>query len=94
MSEEKTSSPDQGIEDVDRIVSKVKSLPEVTKNYMKQWDREQTLQREAYKTGIQNTTELFAWLLDNNRRDDVDKAIKDSAFLSDLFLEYKEYKNQ
>ena len=61
---------------------------------MKQWDREQTLQREAYKTGIQNTTELFAWLLDNDRRDDVDKAIKDPGFLSELFQEYEECQNQ
>lgn len=92
LSGEKPISPDQGIEDVDKIVSKVKSLPEVTKKYMKQWDREQTLQREAFsngeKSGIKNITVLFSWLQNNGRRDDVDKAINDPVFLSELFEEY------
>jgi predicted transposase/invertase (TIGR01784 family) len=92
LSGEKPISPDQGIEDVDKIVSKVKSLPEVTKKYMKQWDREQTIQREAYsngeKNGIQNITVLFSWLFDNGRGADVEKASKDSEYLSELFEEY------
>ena len=88
LSGEKPTSPNQGIEDVDKIVSKVKSLPEVTKKYMKQWDREQTLQREAYNTGIQSTADLIAWLFDNGRGADVEKASKDSQYLSKLFEEY------
>ncbi len=44
---EKPSSPNIDIEDIDKIVSRVKALPEVTTKYMKQWDREYILQLEA-----------------------------------------------
>lgn len=100
LSGEKPSTPNADIDDIDNIVSKVKALPEVTSKYMKQWDREQALQREAYDNGekngetkgIKNTTDLFSWLKTNGRQDDVLKAIDDPDFLSKLFEEYAEWK--
>ena len=47
VSGEKPSSPNTDIDDIDKIVSRVKALPEVTTKYMKQWDREYILQLEA-----------------------------------------------
>ena len=47
VSGEKPSSLNTDIEAIDKIVSRVKALPEVTTNYMKQWDREFVLQLEA-----------------------------------------------
>ena len=49
VSGEKPSSPNTDIEDINKIVSRVKALPEVTTKYMKQWDREYILQLEAEK---------------------------------------------
>ena len=42
------------------------------------------LQDESYETGIQDTTNLFSWLKDNNRQDDIFKALDDKDFLSKL----------
>ena len=47
VSGDKPTSPDDDIDKMDSIVTKVKFNAEVTKEYMKQWDREATLQREA-----------------------------------------------
>ena len=47
VSGDKPTSPDEDIDNLDSIVTKVKFNAEVTKEYMKQWDREATLQREA-----------------------------------------------
>ena len=43
----KLDIPDTDIEALDIIVNKVKSNAEVTRDYMKQWDREATIKREA-----------------------------------------------
>lgn len=92
LSGEKPSTPNAYIDNVDDIVTKVKALPEVASKYMKQWDREQTLQRESFDNGIKNTNELYSWLKINNRQDDVLKAVDDSVFLNQLFKEYQEWK--
>ena len=92
LSGEKPSTPNAYIDNIDDIVSKVKALPEVASKYMKQWDREQTLQRESFDNGIKNTNELYSWLKSNDRQDDVLKAVDDSVFLDQLFKEYQEWK--
>ena len=92
----KPSTPNAYIDNVDDIVTKVKALPEVASKYMKQWDREQTIQRESFnngeKSGVKNTTDLFSWLKSNGRQNDVLVAIDDSVFLDQLFKEYQEWK--
>ena len=55
VSGEKPTSPNTDIEDIDKIVSRVKALPEVTTNYMKQWDREYILQHEASEKAEKET---------------------------------------
>ena len=96
LSGEKPSTPNKDIDNVDKIVTKIKALPEVTSNYMKQWDREQTLQREAYnsgeKKGIKSANDLYSWLFDQGRGDEVAKATKDSDLLNTLFEEYEKWK--
>ena len=96
LSGEKPTTPNADIDDIDDIVSKVKALPEVAKKYMQQWDREQTLQREAYgngeSQGVKNTNELYSWLKANARQDEVLKAVDDQDFLDKLFKEYAEWK--
>jgi predicted transposase/invertase (TIGR01784 family) len=47
VSGEKPNITDEDIETLDSIVTKVKFNAEVTKEYMKQWDREATIAREA-----------------------------------------------
>lgn len=55
VSGNKPSSPDEDIDKMDSIVTKVKFNAEVTKEYMKQWDRESTLQREAAEAATTKT---------------------------------------
>ena len=100
LSGEKPTTPNKDIDNVDKIVTKIKALPEVTSNYMKQWDREQTLQREAYtngeqsgeKKGIESTNDLYSWLKSQGRQDDVMKAIDDPDYLNKLVEEYDTWK--
>ena len=99
LSGEKPTSPNQGIDDVDKIVSRVKALPEVTKKYMKQWDREQTLQREAYNIGEENgrkegkkeatdtVNQLNNILISEGRFDDLSRSVKDPEFQKKLIIE-------
>ncbi len=44
---EKPEEANQDIEEIDSIVTKVKGRKEVTKAYMKQWDRELSIKRET-----------------------------------------------
>ncbi len=45
----KPSTPNTDIEAIDNIVTQVKKKPEVTINYMKQWDREDHIRTDAIK---------------------------------------------
>ena len=47
VSGEKTSSENQQVNDLEKVVSKIKKRPEVTKKYMQQWDRERHLVMDA-----------------------------------------------
>lgn len=49
VSGEKTSSENQQVNDLEKVVSKIKKRPEVTKQYMKQWDRERHLVMDTKK---------------------------------------------
>ena len=44
---EKPAVTDQEIETIDELVTKVKAKKEVTTNYMKQWDRDRLIARDA-----------------------------------------------
>lgn len=44
---QKPSVTDQEIETIDKLVTKVKAKKEVTTNYMKQWDRDRIIARDA-----------------------------------------------
>jgi predicted transposase/invertase (TIGR01784 family) len=71
VSGEKPTSHNTDIDDIDKIVSRVKALPEVTTNYMKQWDREQTLQLEASaKTKNEDAIKLIKFGQIHNIPDD------------------------
>lgn len=47
VSGEKISSENQQVNDLEKVVSKIKKRPEVTKKYMQQWDRERHLVMDA-----------------------------------------------
>ena len=47
VSGEKPASSNEDIEEIDTIVTKVKGRTEVTAEYMRQWDRELSIRREA-----------------------------------------------
>jgi hypothetical protein len=49
VSGEKISSENQQVNDLEKVVSKIKKRPEVTKKYMQQWDRERHLVMDAKK---------------------------------------------
>ena len=49
VSGEKPSSENQQVNDLEKVVSKIKKRPEVTKQYMKQWDRERHLVMDTKK---------------------------------------------
>ena len=42
--------------------------------------------------GVNNTNDLYSWLFDQGRNDEVAKATKDPAFLNQLFEEYEKWK--
>lgn len=54
------------------------------------------LQDESYEngvnSGIKNTTDLFSWLITNNRMSDIEKAVNDSSYLNQLFEEFNNQK--
>jgi len=49
VSGEKISSENQQVNDLEKVVSKIKKKPEVTKKYMQQWDRERHLVMDTKK---------------------------------------------
>ena len=49
VSGEKISSENKQVNDLEKVVSKIKKRPEVTKKYMQQWDRERHLVMDAKK---------------------------------------------
>ena len=49
VSGEKISSENQQVNDLEKVVSKIKKRPEVTKKYMQQWDRERHLVMDTKK---------------------------------------------
>ncbi|SEG19825.1 hypothetical protein SAMN02910276_02128 [Butyrivibrio sp. Su6] len=49
VSGEKPSSENQQVNDLEKVVSKIKKRPEVTKKYMQQWDRERHLVMDTKK---------------------------------------------
>lgn len=52
----------------------------------------QIVQDESYSNGVTDTTDLFSWLFDQGRGADVQKASKDSTYLTKLFEEFNEWK--
>ncbi len=52
----------------------------------------QIIANDSYETGYNNASKringLYSWLLSNNRYSDIQKAIKDSDYLTQLFKEY------
>lgn len=58
---------------------------------MKQWDREQILQREAYnngeENGIKTINQLNDILISEGRFDDLSKSVKDPVFQKQLIIE-------
>lgn len=59
------------IEQIDSIVTKVKTKSEVTKAYMKQWDRERSLQIEAAREeGKKNALNMIKFCRENNISDE------------------------
>ncbi len=73
------------------IVNREEAIDMGTAEYSieKDW---QVLKDGYFESGIKATTSLFAWLLDNNRRDDIDKATRDEQYLNSLFEEYNSAK--
>ncbi len=51
----KPSTPNIDIEAIDNIVTQVKKKPEVTINYMKQWDREDHIRQDTRQATIKET---------------------------------------
>ncbi len=49
VSGEKVSSENKQVNDLEKVVSKIKKRPEVTKKYMQQWDRERHLVMDTKK---------------------------------------------
>ncbi len=73
-----------------------KEIIEVSVNEYSYERHIKAIQDESYNnghtSGIQDTNELYSWLYDQGREDDVVKAIKDSTYLQKLFEEYEELK--
>ena len=57
LSGEKSSSPSIGITNLESIVSKIKTRSEVTKRYMRQWDRERIREQEIREAVTKEVTE-------------------------------------
>lgn len=55
VSGKKPTDPDNDINNLDKLVTGVKSKSEVTKSYMRQWEREIALQREAAAEAVAET---------------------------------------
>lgn len=62
---------------------------------MKQWDREQILQREAYKKCTDTINQLNDILISEGRLDDLSRSVKDPEFQKQLIIELvdKDYVN-
>ena len=73
-----------------------KEIIEVSVNEYSYERHIKAIQDESYNnghtSGIQDTNELYSWLFDQGRGDDVAKATKDSTYLQKLFEEYEELK--
>lgn len=57
---EKPAVTDQEIETIDELVTKVKAKKEVTTNYMKQWDRDRLIARDARNEATKETNQKNA----------------------------------
>lgn len=70
-----------------------KEIIEVSVNEYSYERHIKAIQDESYNNGVQDTNELYSWLYDQGREDDVVKAIKDSTYLQKLFEEFEEWKS-
>ena len=90
---EKPKTPDTDIEALDIIVTRVKSNAEVTREYMKQWDREATLKREvALETKKQDALEIICFGREDGIPDDkirflLENRLKLSSDVIDVLFE-------
>ncbi len=99
VSGEKPNTTNPEVDDLETVVSKIKKRSEVTRKYMKQWDRERILVKEAKAEGrTEGRTEgkaeekdhinrLNLILLEQGRIDDLTKAATDAAFQDKLIKE-------
>ena len=95
VSGEKPNAANPEVDDLETVVSKIKKRSEVTRKYMKQWDRERILVKEARAEGEakgraeekDHINRLNLILLEQGRIDDLTKAATDTAFQDKLISE-------
>ncbi len=84
MSGEKPSIANSEVDSLEAIVSKIKKRSEVTRKYMKQWDRERIIALEARAEGKAEERDqinrLNSILIEQGRIDDLSKSATDTAF--------------
>jgi hypothetical protein len=99
---EKSDESNDAVGMLDDIVLNVKKKSEVTRSYMKEWDRqrihdielteqvtEQVTQQVTQKVSSE-IQDVYKWLYDNGRVDDIGKATTDNTYYQKVLLEYKE----
>jgi hypothetical protein len=68
---EKPEDLNQDINDIDKVVTKIKKRGEVTTKYMKQWEREQAIAYEVAKeTKVEDALEMIRFARDKNISDE------------------------
>ena len=95
VSGEKPSIANSEVNSLEEIVSKIKKRSEVTRKYMKQWDRERVIALEARAEGkVEGKAEerdqinrLNSILIEQGRIDDLSKSATDTAFQDELITE-------
>ncbi|WP_026491607.1 hypothetical protein [Butyrivibrio sp. XPD2002] len=92
----KPTQPLSSLLELDGIVSSVKKKSEVTKSYMKEWDRQRIhdieLTEQVTKEVTSEIQDVYNWLYSENRVDDIGKASTDPGYYQKVLKEYKEFK--
>lgn len=78
----------QDIEAIHRLVRKVKQNQEVGINYMKSWERETYIRKEATAIGHGDIRQLIRLLTEADRTDEIQKLAADSAYCDKLLEEF------
>ena len=91
---DKPIEPNSSLLELDGIVNAVKNKTEVTKSYMKEWDRQRLHDIELTEQVSSEIQDVYGWLYSEGRVEDIGRATQDPDYYQTMLTEYKDAKRK